>query len=153
MRVEFWRDDEARVSGWDVYLPGRRPVRGGVMALGRGLTSHDLTQFVIEAATGYDHGFWGLISQGATFRTMHKVVTKPGRAVIVRHRRSLEDSEHLAGVHVGDWRSGLRTPVTLLLTRAAQQFQALGPADRLVFEWPSAHGRIARSAAEAAAVG
>jgi hypothetical protein len=150
VRVEFWRDDEARVSGWDVCLPRRRPIRGGVMALGRGQISHDLAQYVIEAATGYDHGFWGLVSQGATFRTMSKPVTKPGRAIIVRHRAALEDSEHLAGVHLGDWRGGEQTPVTALLSQAARQFQALGPADRLVAEWPSPQGWIERSATRSA---
>lgn len=112
------------------------------MALGRGYISHDLSQYVVEAATGYEHGFWGLVSQGATFRSMNKAVTKPGRAVIVRHRSELEDSEHLAGVHVGDWRQGLRTPVTMLLSEAAAQFQSLGPDDRLVYGWASPHGRV-----------
>jgi hypothetical protein len=142
VRVEFWRDDEARVAGWDVVLPGRRPVRGSTMALGRGRSSHDLIQFVVEAATGYSDGFWGLVSRGATFRSMKKSVTKPGRAVIVKHRTALNESEHLAAAHTSAWRRGEISPVTVALTRSAEQFQRLGPGDRLVFQWPSAEGSI-----------
>ncbi len=144
MQVEFWRDDEARVAGWDVMLPGRRPVRGSTMGLGSGLTSHDLVQFVIEAVTNYRNGFWGLVSQGATFRSMKKTATKPGRAVIAKNRSALDESEKIAGMHVASWRRGERTPVTIALSKSAKQFQQLQPGDRLVFQWPSAEGHIVR---------
>ncbi len=146
MRVEFWRDDEARVAGWDVMLPGRRPVRGSTMGLGSGLTSHDLVQFVVEAVTNSRNGFWGLVSQGATFRSMKKTRTKPGRAVIAKNRSALDDSEKIAAMHVASWRGGERTPVTIALTKSARQFQQLQPGDRLVFHWPSAEGQIVRRA-------
>jgi hypothetical protein len=142
VRVEFWRDDEAKVTGWDVFLAGRRPVRGSVMALGRGISSHDLDQYVVEAATRYRNGFWGLVAQGATFRSMHKTVTKPGRAIIVRHRRELTYSERLAATHVAAWRCQQETTVTIALDMASAQFRRLGASDRLIFEWPSPHGEI-----------
>lgn len=142
--MEFWRDDEARVSGWDVVLPGRRPVRGGTMALGSGQSSHDLIQFVIEAVTSYRNGFWGSVSQGATFRSMQKAATKPGRAVIAKNRSAVDESEKLAAMYMASWRGGERTPVTAALTASAKQFQQLRPGDRLVFQWPSAQGQIVR---------
>ena len=52
------------------------------MGVGRSLP-HDLAQYVIEAATGYTHGFWGLLALGATYKTTGRKITKPGRAVIV----------------------------------------------------------------------
>ena len=43
---------------------------------------HDLAQYVIEAATGYQGGFWDLVSKGATFKSTGRRRTKPGRAVM-----------------------------------------------------------------------
>ncbi len=142
MRVEFYRNDEARISGWDAYLGKRTHVPGSMMALGRGDISHDLAQYVIEAATGYETGFWGLIAAGATFKSTGRRRTKPGRAVIAAHRSELAASEQLAGRHVAEWKQGRSTPVTTALARAAAQFQALGPGERIAFTWPSSHGTV-----------
>lgn len=114
------------------------------MALGRGVISHDLAQYVIEAATGYQHGFWGLLAAGATFKSIGRRRTKPGRGVIAAHRAELVASEQLAGRHLADWQQGRATSVTDALTRASEQFQALRTAERLVFDWPSSQGRIER---------
>ena len=153
MRVEFYRNDEARIAGWDAYLGKRRHVPGSMMALGRGDISHDLAQYVIEAATGYRNGFWGLVAAGATFKSTGRRRTKPGRAVIAAHRSELVASEELAGRHLADWKLGRSTPVTAALSRAAAQFQALGPHERIVFEWPSSQGRIAGVAGPSSAEG
>jgi hypothetical protein len=142
MRVEFYRNDEARISGWDAFLGKRTHVPGTLMALGRGDISHDLAQYVIEAATGYRCGFWGLLAAGATFKSTGRRRTKPGRAVIAAHRSELAASEQLAGMHLTDWRDGRRTPVTDALTQAAVQFRALRPHERVVFTWPSSQGRV-----------
>ena len=91
----------------------------GVMGLGRGVISHDLAQYVIEAATGYRNGFWGLLSQGATFKSTGRRRTKPGRAVIAEHRQDLLASEHLAGAYLAAWKAGTAGPVTAALDRAA----------------------------------
>jgi hypothetical protein len=112
------------------------------MALGRGVISHDLAQYVIEAATGYQHGFWGLLAVGATFKSTGRRRTKPGRDVIAAHRAELIESEQLAGLHFSDWQQGRSTSVTAALDRASEQFQALRPHERLVFIWPASEGRI-----------
>ncbi len=143
VRVEFYRNYEARIAGWDAYLAKRRHVPGTMMALGRGDISHDLAQYVIEAATGYRGGFWGLLAVGATFKSTGRRRTKPGRAVIAAHRKELLASEELAGLHLAEWKRGRSTPVTAALSRAAAQFQKLGPGERIVFEWPSTQGRVA----------
>jgi hypothetical protein len=146
MRVEFYRNDEARIAGWDAYLGKRTHVPGSMMALGRGDISHDLAQYVIEAVTGYGAGFWGLVAAGATFKSTGRRRTKPGRAVIAAHRSELAASEHLAARHVAEWKQGRTTPVTAALTRAAGQFQALGTDERIVFSWPSSQGTVAAAA-------
>ena len=88
---------------------------------------HDLAQYVVEAATAYPNGFWGLLAKGATFKSTGRRVTKPGRAVIVAHRGDLMASEHLAGRHLGAWKAGESSPVSTALDRALEQWQHLGP--------------------------
>ncbi len=102
---------------------------------------HDLVQYVIEAATGYEHGFWGLVSKGATFKSTGRRRTRPGRAVIAAHRDELRAAEQLAGVHVAQWRAGAITPVTQALDPRAQ-WNALDAGDVLTFDWPCADGTI-----------
>ncbi len=144
VRVEFYRDDEARVSGWEAVRGKRTRIPGTVMGLGRGEISHDLAQYIIEAATGYSSGFWGLLSRGATFRSTGRRRTKPGKAVIAAHRQDLLASEHLAGAYLAAWKAGAASPVTEALSRAAVQFSRLQPGERLRFEWPQAHGEVVR---------
>ena len=150
MEVSFWRDDEARVSGWDAVRGRRTRVPGSVMALGRGVISHDLAQYVIEAATRYEHGFWGLVARGATFQSTGRRRTKPGRALIATHRTELLASERLAGAHLAAWERGDESPVSAALSAASAQFQALGPGERLVFSWPSCSGRLQGSSSATA---
>jgi hypothetical protein len=142
MRVEFFRDDEARTSGWEAVRGKRVRIPGSVMGLGRGVISHDLAQYIIEAATGFQHGFWGLLAQGATFKSTGRRRTRPGRAVIAVHRQELLASEHLAGAYLAAWKAGAASPVTEALSRAAEQFSRLQPGERLRFEWPSVVGVV-----------
>jgi hypothetical protein len=142
MRVEFYRDDEAWVTGWDGVRGKRTRIPGTIMALGRGDISHDLAQYVIEAATGYAEGFWGLLARGATFKSTGRKRTPQGRALIVENRKALQDSERLAGIYLASWRAGERNEVTEALATAAAQFSALRPGDRLRYEWPSASGEV-----------
>ena len=39
---------------------------------------HDLTHFVVEAGLGLEHGFWNLVANGATFRSLGRRATRPG---------------------------------------------------------------------------
>ena len=142
VQVDFYRDDESRVSGWEAVRGKRTRIPGSVMGLGRGVISHDLAQYVIEAATGYRNGFWGLLSRGATFKSTGRRRTKPGRAVIAEHRQDLLASEHLAGAYLAAWKAGTGGPVTAALDRAAAQFSGLKPGERLRFEWPQAFGEV-----------
>jgi len=69
MRVTFYiHDPVKRIVGWKADLGRRRRVPGSLMGYGRGLP-HDLVQYVVEAGAEYEHGFWGLVGKGATFRS------------------------------------------------------------------------------------
>ena len=142
MRVEFFKPSEKRPGcAWVAFRGKRSVVPGTHMGVGRSLP-HDLAQYVIEAATGYTHGFWGLLALGATYKTTGRKITKPGRAVIVAHRAELVASEVLAGEHLHLWAAGRVTPVTEAVDAAFRQWRALATDERLVYEWPSPHGRI-----------
>jgi hypothetical protein len=144
VRVSFFvHDPEKRIVGWEADLGKRRRVPGTLMGgYRRDQPPHDLVQYVVEAATRYEHGFWGLVAKGATFRTTGRRRTKPGRAVIAEHRAELRASEQLANRHVAAWRTGRRTPVTDALDEARRQWAAMSSGDRLVYEWPSTRGVI-----------
>src|SRR5262249_45553557 len=114
------------------------------MGYGRDLP-HDLVQYVIEAATGYERGFWGLVAMGATFKSPGRRRTRPGRAVIAEHRPELREAETLAHAETTRWRAGVQSPVTDALDRASGQWRSLTVGDRLVFEWPSPPGVIERA--------
>jgi hypothetical protein len=150
VRVTFYvHDERKRISGWVAQLGPRRFVPGSLMGYGNG-APHDLVQYVIESATGYSHGFWGLVAKGATFKSTGRKRTKPGWALIAQHRAELLASEHLAGMHVLQWRCGVHTPVTAALDEAKAQWQDLKVGDEIVFEWPSPRGTIIRSTATVA---
>ena len=92
------------------------------MGVGESLP-HDLAQYVIEAATGYHRGFWGLVAIGATFKSTGRKRTRPGCAVIAEHRDELIASEALAGQHLARWTAGETTPVTEALSVALTQWR------------------------------
>jgi hypothetical protein len=150
MRVEFAkRAEKGRCyCEWQAILGKRRPITAGPMTIGRDIP-HDLAQYVIESMTGCENGFWGSVARGATFRSMQKRRTKPGRAVIAANRQDLVGSEHLAGRYFGRWRARDASPVVAAMDVAFDQWKSLGPTDRLVFEWPSPSGVVRGSASEA----
>jgi hypothetical protein len=139
----FIHDPEKRIVGWEATIGERRRVPGSLMGgARRDQLPHDLLQYVIEAVTGYEYGFWGLVSNGATFRSTGRRRTKPGRALIAQHRAELQAAEHLSDVHVAAWRAGEQTPATDALDAAARQWASMSFGDRLVFRWPSTEGVI-----------
>jgi hypothetical protein len=149
MQVRFFiADERKRVSSWTAVRAKRTRVPGSFMAYGDDVP-HDLVQYVVEAATGYENGFWGLVARGATFKSTGRRRTKPGRALIAAHRRELAGSEQLAQQHVAEWRSGLDTGVAQRLRAAEEQWRSLEPGDEIVFEWPSPAGHVERSRQEA----
>lgn len=140
--MEFYRDDESRVTGWHAVRGQRTRIPGTVMALGRGDISHDLAQYIVEAATGTHDGFWGLLAKGATFRSIGRKRTPQGRSLIAAHRDTLRSAEQLAAAHIADWRAGRSTPVTDSLRDAARLFSALKPGETLRYDWPSPVGQL-----------
>ena len=111
MRVEFTKHEKnGRVAcAWTATRGKRTEVPGSLMPAGKDIP-HDLGQYVVEAATGYADGFWGLIDRGATFKSTGRKATRPGRAIIRDHRAELDASEGLAGAHLAAWRAGRHLP-------------------------------------------
>src|SRR4051812_9711494 len=76
--VDFVRieDKGRRYCRWDAVRAKRTRVPGPMMGVGFDLP-HDLAQYVVEAATAYPNGFWGLVAKGATFKSTGRRRTKP----------------------------------------------------------------------------
>jgi hypothetical protein len=138
----FMHDPEKRISGWEATIGKRRRVRSIMGGARSDQLPHDLLQYVVEAETRYEHGFWDLVAKGATFRSTDRRRTKPGRALIARHRAEIKAAEGLPNAHLAAWRAGKRTPVTNALDAAARQWAALAVGDRLVFRWPRTDGVV-----------
>ena len=141
MEVAFftWEHHGRRQVGWEAVRGKRTRIPGTVMAAQKGLP-HDLLQYVVEAACGFQDGFWGLVARGATFRSTDRRATRPGRALIAAHRADLARAEALAGLHQRAWAVGQRSAVTEALDRARASWEELRPGEHLVFTWPSASG-------------
>jgi hypothetical protein len=142
VQVWFFRHAEKRVAAsWVALCAKRRKVPGPYMPAGIDVP-HDLLQYVVEAAEGTEHGFWGLVDAGATFKSTGRKRTKPGREVIRRHRDELNRAEAPPGLWLAAWRGGERSGVAGLVDQAYRQWSALGPDQALVFEWPSPRGEV-----------
>jgi hypothetical protein len=97
---------------------------------------HDLATFVIEQALGIEHGFWGCLADGATFRRLGRARTPQGKAVIDRHADELERAEQIVNeIHFG-WRAGRPTPADAELDAMLECWRALGEGEELRLEWP-----------------
>jgi hypothetical protein len=139
MRVEFYKEDEGRLCAWTAAPPKRRPFRGTTMAAGRDLP-HDLAQFVVERALGLRDGFWGLLANGASFKSVPgRRPTKPGHALVRAHLDGLVSVEGIANTHVGAWRRGEGTPVGAALDVMYARWLALPVGTPLVVDWPVRH--------------
>ena len=142
MRVSFFKHDEAkRICGWEAVRGKRTRVPGAFMGYGTDLP-HDLAQYVVEAATGYDKGFWGLVANGATFKSTGRRRTKQGRGLIAVHRAELARSEDLANLPLASWRAGQTSLVTAALDDALSKWRSLSRLERLVFDWSAPIGQI-----------
>src|SRR5262245_1736714 len=106
------------------------------MAAGQSLP-HDLAQFVVEATLAIRHGFWGLLANGATFRSVGLRRTKPGQQLIAEHRAALEAAEHVVNAHVAAWRSGIPTPARPALDDMLGRWRALSAGEELLVNWPA----------------
>lgn len=136
MQVSFYKFVEQRVSTWEAVRGKRTRVRGPAMALGRGDLPHDLVQFIVEVAVGVRHGFWGCVADGASFHSLRRKETKPGRAIIAAHRKELDAAEHIVGDHVARWKAGQPTPAAEPLDRIERAWRALHDGESLTLRWP-----------------
>jgi hypothetical protein len=98
---------------------------------------HDLEQLVFEATVGLEHGFWGSVAQGATFRSLGRKRTKPGRDVIRRHRIEIDLAEHIVHDHVDRWRAGKPTPCAERLEEFDARWRALDDRGSITVVWPT----------------
>ena len=142
MEVTFKKADDARTCSWVALRPPRTRVPGPTMAAG-GDVPHDLATFVIEDALVIEHGFWGCVAEGATFKTLGRRRTEQGRAVIRRHLTELDQAEKKVNEVYFAWRNGVPTPVDEALDRALAEWQRLPDGGELVHAWPSRQGRRA----------
>jgi len=126
------------------------------MASGRDLP-HDLATFVVESTLGLDRGFWNLVANGATFESIRRRPSEPGRDLIRRYRSELNAAESTVNSQVAAWRAGKPTPVGPHLTTMLAQWRALRDGGQIVLVWPtrrlppSLHGRHARRPGTSAA--
>ena len=137
MRVVFYKVDGGRLCAWRAAPPKRRAFDGTTMASGRDLP-HDLAQLVVETTLGFQHGFWGLLANGATFESVAgRRRTRPGRQLIRAHHDALMATEHVVNAHVAAWRTGQATPAGSALDAMLARWQALPVGEELHVEWPT----------------
>jgi hypothetical protein len=122
------------VCSWVTLRRERVRVPGPAMAAGADIP-HDLATFVIEQALGIRHGFWGCVSEGATFRTLGRKRTEPGKAVIKRHLTELDGAETRVNDVYFKWRAGEVTPVDGSLDEMLARWRKLGEYEELVLHW------------------
>ena len=132
MTVTFQR--RGRGCGWTALRPPRSIVPGPTMAAGGDLP-HDLYTFVIEDALDIEHGFWGCVAAGATFKTLGRKRTPQGKAVITRHLDELDAAEARVNEIYFAWRRGDTTPLDGELEEMLQRWRALDEGDELVVQW------------------
>lgn len=148
MEVTFTKDDKGRTCSWEALRPPRTRVPGTAMAAGPDVP-HDLATFVIEEALGIEHGFWGCVAAGATFRSLGRTRTPQGATVIRRHLADLDEAERRVNDAFFAWRRGEPTSAGAALDAACAAWRELPPGGELVYEWPPARtgrrGRRARS--------
>ena len=97
---------------------------------------HDLYTFVIEDALDIEHGFWGCVAAGATFKTLGRKRTPQGKAIITRHLEELDDAETRVNEIYFAWRAGQPTALDSELDAMLSRWRALADGGELVLTWP-----------------
>lgn len=123
-----------RGCAWTALRPPRTRVPGPTMAAGGDLP-HDLATFVVERQLGIEHGFWGCVAAGATFRTLGRKRTPQGKAVITAHADELDAAERRVNEVYFAWRDGRSTPVDDALDTMLGRWRALEDGGELQVEW------------------
>ena len=114
--------------------PPRTVVPGPTMAAGGDLP-HDLYTFVIEDALQIEHGFWGCVAAGATFKSLGRKRTPQGRAVIARHLDDLDAAEGRVNAIYFAWRAGQSTELDGELDSMLTRWRSMTDADELTLPW------------------
>jgi hypothetical protein len=140
MEVRFKKGKAGRTCSWTAVRRHRARVEGSTMAAGRDLP-HDLATYVIERALGIEHGFWGCVSEGATFRSLGRRRTQPGRAVIRSHAADRDAAEQLVGDAFRAWRRGADSPLKPELDEMLSRWRQLDEGEELLVEWLEARPR------------
>jgi hypothetical protein len=135
MEVRFSKGKGGRVCSWTAMRRKRIRVLGPAMAAG-GDIPHDLATFVIEQGLGIEHGFWGCVSEGATFRTLGRKRTEEGKAVIRRYEKELDQAESRVNDVYFAWRAGRETSLDAVLDETLAAWRNLGEGEELVLTWP-----------------
>jgi hypothetical protein len=143
VQVRFEKGKGGRSCGWVALRPPRTRVPGPTMVAG-GDVPHDLATYVIEEVLGIEHGFWGCVAEGATFRTLGRRRTPQGRAVIERHAAELDEAERRVNEVYFAWRDGEPTPADAALDDALAQWRRLPEGGELVREWAVGERRRGR---------
>jgi hypothetical protein len=94
-------------------------------------------QFVVEAGLDLEHGFWNLVANGASFQSLGRRPTRPGRQLIATYRMELNQVEGVVNAQVQAWRAGRPTPLAPELEAMLRRWRALSPGQALVVEWPT----------------
>ena len=136
MVVNFTKVDGGRCCSWEAIRSKRRRTPGH-MGVGHDQLPHDVVQFAVESRLGLNRGFWGLVEMGATFKSVGRKRTKPGRAVIRENVKTLDEAERLAGGHWRAWREGKETPLGFTLDSLLAAWRELPDGGTLSLEWPS----------------
>jgi len=108
------------------------------MPIGRGIIPHDLAHMATESVLGLGHGFWGLLSLGATYRQgTRQRSTRNGRLIIRDHRQELDEAEKLGNHHHELWVGGKPTPVGATFDQLAAAWSSVPDERCLVVTWPT----------------
>lgn len=132
MTVTFHK--RGRVCGWTALRPPRSVVPGPTMAAGGDLP-HDLHTFVIEDALDIEHGFWGCVAHGATFRSVGRKRTPRGKAVISRYLDELDAAETRVNEIYFAWRAGAATELDDELDTMLHRWRSVPDGGDLVLTW------------------
>jgi hypothetical protein len=103
---------------------------------------HDLYTFVIEDHLQIEHGFWGCVAAGATFKTLGRRVTPQGREVIARHLGDLDAAEQQVNEIYFAWRAGVPTALDLELDAMLERWRVLPDGGELTLEWPTDRSEV-----------
>jgi len=131
VRFEKTTTNQCRVIAW---ARDRKPFPVSHMA-GVSRLPHDVATFVIERELSIAGGFFNLVAHGAVFRSSGRRITRPGRALIVANRTSLEEAERQVHRVESLWGRQLATPAGPALTDADDRWRALEPGAGFELTW------------------